>query len=167
MGGELSQFSFTPSSYVNSKSKQETTKQATATFFVSVDASKSTSTSIDSGYKQSTATLNIETQGGRWPSSTDNWNPWIQSVQNLDNVACVNWSARDISDVWAWNSEIAGTQSVAKMALNAYFNVKGCTLPSAPNYDRYALVDAGCQVAAPSPTAKPSLSLGSGRPPND
>lgn len=157
MGGQLSQFSFTTQAYVASKSKQETTKQAEATFFVSVDGSKSTSTSIDSGYKSSTSTFHIQTNGGSWPSSIDNWNPWIQSVQRLENVACLNWSAREITDVWAWNSELAAKQGLAKLALAEYFNVRGCTLPSAPNYDRFALVNVGCQFPSltPRPTSKP------------
>merc|ERR1719295_1850525 len=148
VGGQLSQFSFTDEAYVESHSRHTTTQQAEASFFVSVDASNSKTMSVDSKYAESTTTWNIQTVGGRWPASTENWAPWIQSVQSLDNVACINWSARDLSDAWAWSAELAPRQSVVEQALSAYFDVQGCTIPTALNYNDKALINSGCEYPA-------------------
>ena len=137
----MKQHSFTHESYAESHSTSKITQEAEATFFVSIDGSKSESTTIDSTYAASTTTWNIETVGGEWPDTLDNWVPWIQSIQNLENVACINWSAQDITDVWDWDEDLINisTKSIAEEALALYFNRTGCTIPNAVNYDRYAL----------------------------
>eukprot|EP01084_Bolivina_argentea_P088141 159140_1 len=145
VGGKLQQYSFTNKQYHTTHSLQTINQNADGTFFITVDGSKSSTTIIDTEYTKNTATWSIETTGGKWPSTLDNWTPWIHTIQNNEKLACIDWAATEISDVWAWHSELQATQTVVEQALIQYFDRKGCTSPTALNYDQYALINVGCQ----------------------
>lgn len=166
----MDQYSFTSTDYLKTHTMDQTSSEAQATFEISIDASASSTTTVDTEFEKDTSTTSVVAHGGVMQDD-DQWTAWANSVQELENVACLDWTAIELSDLlgpsWTSDPELNGRAAPMKSGINSYFNRTGCTDPAASNYNSSALVDDGsCVDNPPAETRSTSLICGPSCDPN-
>lgn len=87
LGGKLNQLAFTDSEYTKKYSLDSISRQAGASFYVSVSASSTHESEITQEFKQSTSLTQIEAIGGSpWVSGADSWAAWASSIPGKPEV---------------------------------------------------------------------------------
>lgn len=87
LGGRLEQLTFTNSEYFKKYSMDSVTKQASASFYVSVSASSEHKSEITEEFKQSSTINQIEALGGKpWISGSESWTIWASSIPEKPEV---------------------------------------------------------------------------------
>lgn len=120
----MSQYTYTDNSYLKKYEREKVTQEAKASFLVSVNASSSSQHPVDTEFSSSSIINSIENKGGQWPSITDNWNPWAQSVQSLVNPACVAQSAQSMDWLFQQFPTLHSKAASMALALEVYFNIE-------------------------------------------
>ena len=153
IGGVMSQFAFTSKNYLKNHTLDQTEKQASITFIVSLSTDTKKIHTTDASYELDTNTQSLTVSGGSFESD-DQYVAWAQSVQSFQNPACLNYEAIDLSALlsppWTTDAELNALAPSMGAAITAYYNRRGCTESCAANFKKDALVDDGtCVVNYP------------------
>lgn len=162
IGGVLSQTSSTSNDYVNKNSMTKTSSEASVKFVASIDKEASSTTTVNKEYTDATISESVVNHGGLLQSD-DQWVSWVQSVEQFDNLACLDFTAISLSELltpaWTSDTELHERSATMEKAITAYFDRPGCTDPLANNYDTKALVDDGSCTNPKPPAATRKVAL--------
>lgn len=148
-GGRMFGDSFTKYSYTKKVDETTMTEQTQASFFFQITHESQYSSKLTKEYNESTHHYEISTYGGDYfdPKETD-FTKWIVTIPNAPVVTFKEfYMISDLFNIyWITDSNVNKYYNSMRLALDAFYNVPGCTDSDADNYDPSAIVDDGSCV---------------------